>query len=102
MFLAGIILLPLLVALHHLLGISLLASSLPLKLVGLIFAVVYLLQYLPGMATTALAVGIERGSSILARYLPAVILYHLIYNPILAIAKVEAMARFFGGVIQKW
>lgn len=101
-FLIGVIILPILLAMQSVLGISLLAASLPPKLVALIFAIVYLLQYLPGILSTAIAVGVERGSSALERNLPAVVLYHLVYNPILAVAKVDAMARFFKGVIQKW
>lgn len=94
----GIIVLPLILILQYAFGFQILDIILPIKPMVLIFLTVYLLQYLAGVLISALAIAMERGGSPTAvRYLPAIFIYYAIYNPLLSLAKVDAMMRFFRG-----
>lgn len=102
LFVFGIIVLPLILILQYAFGFQILDIILPIKPMVLIFLTVYLLQYLAGVLISALAIAMERGSPTAVRYLPAIFIYYAIYNPLLSLAKVDAMMRFFRGVIQSW
>lgn len=102
LFVFGIIVLPLILILQYAFGFQILDIILPIRPMLLTFLLVYLLGYLPGVLVSATAMAMERGLSTAVEYLPAVFFYYLIYNPFLSIAKVDAMMRFFRGVIQSW
>lgn len=102
LFLIGLIMLPLILTLQYIFGFQILDINLPPKALILVFVIVYLLQYLPGFIITTTILAIERGVSTAIRYVPAVLLYYLFYNAFLSIAKVDALMRFFRGIIQRW
>jgi len=98
----GMVAFPLILILQNLLGFQILDVSLPTKILLLVFILVFLLQYLPGVFMSSVAMVVERGSDHAVRYVPVIFLYYIIYNPLLSIAKVDAMLRFLRGVVQSW
>ncbi len=98
----GIVAFPAILVLQNLLGMRVLDVVLPTGVMLVLFFVVLLLQYLPGIIVTTLTMAIEMGSRKALRYLPVTVLYYLVYNPLLSVAKVDAVLRFLRGVVQEW
>jgi len=98
----GMVAFPIILIAQNVLGLSILDITLPPILMAVVFLLVLPLQYLPGVLMSGVAMAIERGPGTAIRYLPVIFLYYPIYNPLLSLAKIDAMLRFLRGVVQAW
>jgi len=98
----GLVAFPTILILQNLLGVQILDVTLPNHLIIFVFLLVLLLQYLPGIVIDFSAIAIEWEAKRALKYLPFIVLYYVLYNPLLSIAKVDSLARFLRGVVQSW
>ena len=98
----GIVAFPLIMLVQNFLGLEILDITLPFPLMMAVFLLVLFLQYLPGVLMSGIAMAIERNPRTALGYLPVIFLYYPIYNPLLSLAKIDAMLRFLRGVVQSW
>ncbi|WP_232460855.1 hypothetical protein [Thermococcus gorgonarius] len=98
----GMISFPTIVLLQYVFDVRILDFTLPPNVMAFLFFLVFTLQYLPGVLMSSIAMAIEHGLAKAFRYLPAVFLYYVLYNPLLSIIKVNAIFRYMRGVVQGW
>jgi len=98
----GLVMFPLILILQTFFGVQIIDVLLPPSVIVAVYLLVLTLQYLPGMAMSLTELLMERGPSYSLRLLPAVFLYYVLYNPFLALLKVDSLLRFLRGVVQSW
>ncbi|WP_010476930.1 glycosyltransferase [Thermococcus zilligii] len=98
----GMVSFPTMVLLQYVFDIRVLDFTLPPTVMAFLFFLVFILQYLPGVLMSSIAMAIEHGLAKAFSYLTPILLYYTLYNPLLSIIKVDATLRYMRGVVQGW